>query len=122
VRSLSLSLYLELTGQQVPDEYLKKEYTDSRGRKYFGASACAAQAFDPFREDLIGDNYKAGWENLMKYDWASTRSYLAREMDPKYPLPAVHWMETRNSGTGGYDHAFSEASTSLSAGLTSYSN
>jgi hypothetical protein len=122
VRCLLLSLYLELTGQQVPNVYLEKHYFNSRGREYFGASACAAEAFDPFREALIGDNYKEGWENLMRYDWASTRSYLAREMNPKYPLPAIHWMETRNSGTGGYDHAFSEVSTSLSAGLTSYSN
>jgi hypothetical protein len=122
VRCLPLSLYLELTGKQVPDEYLKKEYSNSRGRSYFGASACAAQAFDSFREDLIGDNYKEGWEKLMKYDWASTRSYLAREMDPKYPLPVIRWMETRNSGAGGYDQAFSKVSTSLSTGLTSYSN
>jgi len=44
----------------------------------------------------------------MMYDWASTRAYLTQEY-PKYPLPVVHWMETRNSGTGGFDVAFAES-------------
>jgi hypothetical protein len=121
VRNLSLSLYLWLTGQQVPEEYLEKEYTDSWGRTSFGVDACAAAAYDPFRKALIKD-FKTGWNKLMEYDWASTRSYLAQGMDPKYPLPVVHWMETRDVGTGGFDRAFAEVRIFLSTGLTSYSN
>ena len=52
----------------------------------------------------------------MKYNWASTRSYLTitRPKDPNPPLSVVHWMGTRNAGTGGCDAAFSEVSTPLS--------
>lgn len=90
----------------MPTAYLNKIYTDLWERKLAGVNACTAEAFDPFRKALI-DDFEKGWEELMKYDWASTRSYLTREK-PEYPLPVVHWMETRNSGTGGYDRAFSE--------------
>lgn len=91
----------------VPKEYLNKEYVDLRGKTVYGVNACTAAAYDPFRKALI-DNFDKGWEELMKYDWASTRSYLAREK-PNYPLSVIHWMETRNSGTGGFDRAFAEA-------------
>ncbi|KAF7357173.1 L-amino acid oxidase 1 [Mycena sanguinolenta] len=90
----------------VPEEFLEKEYVDLRGKTVFGVDACTAAAFDPFRKALI-DDFDEGWKELMKYDWASTRSYLARE-SPKYPLSVVHWMETRDSGTGGFDRAFAE--------------
>lgn len=94
----------------MPKAYLQKEHIDLRGKKVFGMSACRAAAFDQFRKALI-DNFAKGWEELMKYDWASTRAYLAREK-PNYPLPVVHWME-RGSGTGGFDRAFSEVSIYL---------
>ncbi|KAJ7191559.1 L-amino acid oxidase 1 [Mycena pura] len=90
----------------VPKEYLNKEHVDLRGKTVYGVDACAGAAYDPFRKALI-DDFDAGWNELMKYDWASTRSYLAREK-PKYPLSVVHWMENRTSGTGGFDKAFSE--------------
>ena len=109
-RSFSSS---QLTGQQVPKEYLYKEHIDLRGKKVFGVNACTGAAFDPFRKALI-NNFNEGWEELMKYDWASTRSYLAREK-PQYPLSVVHWMETRDNGTGGFDQAFSEVSICLSS-------
>ena len=102
-----------LTGRQVPKAYLDKEYTDPWGRQLAGVDACTAEAFDPFRQALI-DNFQRGWRKLMEYDWASTRSYLTRET-PAYPLSVVHWMETRNSGTGGYDRAFSEVSILVSS-------
>ena len=91
---------------QVPTEYLNKEFVDLRGKTVYGVDACTAAAYDPFRKALI-DNFDNGWEELMKYDWASTRAYLAREK-PNYPLSVIHWMETRNSGTGGFDQAFAE--------------
>jgi hypothetical protein len=97
-----------LTGQQVPKEYLNKESTDLRGKKVYGVNACTADAFDEFRKALI-DDFDKGWKKLMEYDWASTRSYLTREK-PNYPLSVVHWMESRNSGTGGFDRAFSDVS------------
>ena len=111
-----------LTGQQVPEEYPDMEYTDLWGRPLAGVDACTAMAFDKFRKPLI-DDFEEGWEELMKYDWASTRSYLTREK-PEYPLSVAHWMETRNSGTGGYDRAFSEVRTPilLSSTLTLNSN
>ncbi|KAF8810968.1 FAD/NAD(P)-binding domain-containing protein [Phlegmacium glaucopus] len=90
---------------EVPEEYLNKEYIDLRGNKVFGVNACTAAAYDPFRKALIEDFHK-GWEELMKYDWASTRSYLTQEK--KYPFSVVHWMENRSSGTGAFDRAFSE--------------
>ncbi|KDR69964.1 hypothetical protein GALMADRAFT_145015 [Galerina marginata CBS 339.88] len=91
----------------VPKEYLNKEHIDLRGRKVFGVNACIGAAFDPFRAALVAD-FDKGWEELMKYDWASARSYLAREK-PQYPLPVVHWLETRNGGgAGSFDRAFSE--------------
>jgi hypothetical protein len=110
----------QLTRQQVPKKYLEKEHIDLHGDKVFGQSACVAAAYDPFRKALI-DDFDKGWEELMKYDWASTRSYLTREK-PQYPLSVVHWLEGGESGTGGFDRAFSEVSVSLSSGLTSYSN
>jgi hypothetical protein len=82
-----------------------------RGNKVYGVNACTAAAYDPFRKALI-DDFEKGWKDLMGYDWASTRSYLTREK-PNYPLPVVHWMESRNSGTGGFDRAFSEVSIYL---------
>ena len=94
------------TGMQVPEEYLNKEFVDLSGKTVYGVNACTAAAYDPFRKALI-DNFDKGWEELMKYDWASTRSYLAREK-PNYPLSVIDWMETRNSGTGGFDQAFAE--------------
>jgi hypothetical protein len=110
----------QLTKQQVPEEFLNKEYVDLRGNKVFGVNACTAAAYDPFRKDLI-ENFDKGWEELMKYDWASTRSYLMQEK-PKYPFSVVHWMENRSSGTGSFDRAFSEVSISLSSGLAIYSS
>jgi hypothetical protein len=96
-----------LTGQQVDETYLDLQYKDLWGRQLAGVDACTSKAFDRFRQPLI-DDFQTGWEELMEYDWASTRSYLTREKG--YPLSVVHWMETRNSGTGGYDRAFSEVS------------
>lgn len=72
----------------------------------YGVDACAAEAYDPIRKALIND-FEQGWNELMKYDWASIRSYLTREK-PDYTLTVVHWMENRLSGTGGYDRALSE--------------
>ena len=92
----------------MPEAYLNKSYTDPWRRNRYGLNACTAEAFDPFRKGLI-DNFDEGWKELMKYDWASTRSYLSQGR-PQYPLPVIHWMETRNSGTGGYDEALSEVS------------
>jgi hypothetical protein len=100
-----------LTGQQVPEGYVDMQYTDLWQRPLEGVDACTAKAFDQFRKGLI-DDFEKGWKELMKYDWASTRSYLTREK-PQYPLSVVHWMETRNSGTGGYDRAFSEVRTQI---------
>ena len=86
---------------------MNKEFVDLRGKTVYGVNACTAEAYDPWRKDLIED-CKEGWEKLMKdYDWASTRSYLSQGK-PKYPLSVIHWMETRNSGTGGFDRAFAE--------------
>ena len=110
-----------LTGRQVKKVYLNKTYLDPWNRQLAGVDACTAEAFDPFRKALI-ENFETGWKELMKYDWASTRSYLTREMAPVYPLSVVHWMETRNSGTGGYDRAFSEVSILVSSGLTFHLN
>ena len=93
------------------------EYTDLSKKKLFGVKACTAAAFDPFRKALL-DDFDKGWAKLMAYDGHSTRTYLTQV--EKYPLSVVHWMETRNSGTGGLDVAFAEVSTSsLSSGLTS---
>jgi len=97
----------------VPKEYLDKKYLDPWGREHFGVNACTAEAYDPFRKALI-DDFEKGWEQLMEYDWASVRSYLVQEK-PEYPLSVVHWMETRNTGTGGYDRAFSEVGMCLSS-------
>jgi hypothetical protein len=102
-----------LTGQQVPEEYVDMQYTDLWGRQLAGVDACTAMAFDHFRKGLI-DDFENGWEELMEYDWASTRSYLVQgKPKPLYPLSVAHWMETRNSGTGGYDRAFSEVRTRI---------
>jgi hypothetical protein len=62
-------------------------------------------AYDKFRKPLL-DNFDEGWKKLLEYDWASTRAYLTQ--GAKYPQSVVHWLETRNSGTGGFDKAFSE--------------
>ncbi|KAI9453225.1 L-amino acid oxidase 1 [Russula earlei] len=93
----------------IPQQYTDKVYRDPWGRTVYGLQACINEALDPFREPLI-KNFKQGWQNLMTYDWASTRSYLTREAPnyPNYPLSVVQWMETRDGGTGGYDRAFSE--------------
>jgi hypothetical protein len=94
---------------------LNKTYTDPWGRPSGGVDACTNEAFDPFRQALL-DDFDKGWEKLMEYDWASTRSYLKQGV-PKYPLSVVQWMETRNSGTNGYETAFSEVSIPLSCKL-----
>jgi hypothetical protein len=101
---------LRLTGRQVPQKYVDRTTTDLRGNQVFGVDACTADAFDQFRKALV-DNFCDGWEKLMKYDWASTTGYLVRET-PAYPLSVAWWMETRNTGSGGYDRAFSEVSIS----------
>ena len=114
---------MQLIGLQtrIPEEYLNKEYVDLTGKSVFGVNACTAAAYDPFRKALI-DNFEQGWENLTKYDWASKRSYLARE-EPNYPLSVIHWMESRNDGTGSFDRAFSEVSIfTLSSELALGSN
>jgi len=90
----------------VPLEYLNKQYTDPWGRSLSGASACTAAAYDKFRKALL-DNWCDGWGRLMENDWASTRSYLTQRAN--YPESVAHWLETRDSGTGGFDKAFSEA-------------
>jgi hypothetical protein len=90
------------------------------GNQVFGVDACTAAAFDPLRKALIED-FDKGWEELMSYDWASTRSYLMREK-PQYPTSVVHWMETRNSGTSGFDRAFSEVRICPPDGMMPYSN
>jgi hypothetical protein len=110
-----VSYFPLLTGWQVDEAYLDLQYRDPWERDLAGVDACTAQAFDRFRQPLI-DDFETGWEELMEYDWASTRSYLTREKG--YPLSVVHWMETRDSGTGGYDRAFSEVRILLSSWLT----
>ena len=67
--------------------------------------ACTSAAYDEFRKPLIED-FPKGWKKLMEYDWASTRSYLTQEA--KYPLSVAHWLENRDSGTGGFDKALAE--------------
>ena len=89
----------------MPLEYLNKEYTDPWNRTLYGVNALTSQAYDPFRKALI-ENFDEGWEKLLKFDWASTRSYLTQEA--KYPQSVAHWLETRSSGTGGFDKAFAE--------------
>ncbi|KAH9955575.1 hypothetical protein BC827DRAFT_1378989 [Russula dissimulans] len=89
----------------VPPEYLNKEYTDPRDRKLYGLNACTLEALDKFRKPLL-DNFDEGWRKLLEYDWASTRSYLMQEV--KYPPSVAHWMETRDTGTGGFDQALAE--------------
>ena len=110
----------------MPEKYLNKEWTDLRGKQIYGVDACAGFAYDPFRKALI-DDFKKGWEELMKYDWASVKSYLVREVgrgeEPNYPLSVIQWMETRDSGTGSFDRAFSEVSIfTLPSGLALDSN
>jgi Flavin containing amine oxidoreductase len=108
---------LQLTGLQVPQEYVDKEVTDLHGDQVFGVDACIAEAFDPFRKALV-ENFHKGWEEVMKYDWASTTGYLVGEKPKKYPLSVAWWMETRDSGTGGFDRALSEVSASPAGGIT----
>jgi len=87
----------------VPKEYFYKEHIDLRGNKVIGLNACVGAAYDPFRKILLED-FDKGWEELMKYDSYSTRSYLMQ----KYPFSVVHWMENRTGGTGSFDQAFPE--------------
>lgn len=103
---------------QVPNEFFYKKYVDLNNNTVYGVDACAAEAYDPFRKALV-ENFDKGWAELMKYDWASVRSYLTQG-EPKYPLSVVHWMENRSSGTGGFDRAFSEVRTFICpvAGIT----
>ena len=100
---LSFLFSSQLTGQQVPKEYLDKEHVDLKHKKVFGVNACTAAAYDPVRKALI-DDFEQGWEELMRYDWATTRSYLTRG-EPNYPLSVVQWIEDRNIG---FDRGFSE--------------
>ncbi|KAF9057128.1 hypothetical protein BJ165DRAFT_9229 [Panaeolus papilionaceus] len=90
----------------VPDQYINAQTVDLRGDTVYGVNACTSMAFDGFRKALL-DNFETGWEGLMKYDWASTRTYLFREK-PQFPLSVVQWMETRNSSSGGFDGSLSE--------------
>ncbi|KIK52442.1 hypothetical protein GYMLUDRAFT_180149 [Collybiopsis luxurians FD-317 M1] len=87
--------------------YLNKSYVDLTGNTIYGVDACIYEAYDPFRKALVED-FDQGWEKLMEFDRDSTRAYLTCE-EPQYPIPVAHWLETRASGTGGFDCAFSEA-------------
>ncbi|KIK52447.1 hypothetical protein GYMLUDRAFT_180125, partial [Collybiopsis luxurians FD-317 M1] len=91
----------------VPKKYLNKTHVDLTGRTIYGADACIYAAYDPFRKALV-KNFDQGWKKLMEYDRASTRTYLTYEK-PQYPMPVAYWLETRASGTDGFDCAFSEA-------------
>ncbi|KAF5343736.1 hypothetical protein D9757_014641 [Collybiopsis confluens] len=92
--------------ETVPEIFLNKSHVDLSGKKIFGADACLYAAYDPFRAALVED-FDQGWEKLMAYDRSSVRSYLTHEA--QYPIPVAHWLETRNSGTGGFDSSFAEA-------------
>ncbi|PPQ76897.1 hypothetical protein CVT24_008782 [Panaeolus cyanescens] len=91
-------------GDDVMGTYVNLETKNLRGEPVYGVNACTSVAFDRFRKALVTKgNFKKGWEELLRYDWASTRTYLSQ-----YPASISQWMETRNSSTGGYDSALSE--------------
>ncbi|KAG8988954.1 hypothetical protein FRB90_002474 [Tulasnella sp. 427] len=59
----------------------------------------------PLLQDLK-DGGQAGWENLMKFDNYTTRSYLS--LVGKLSTEVINWLETVTFGTGWFDQALSE--------------
>jgi hypothetical protein len=100
---------MKLTIRQVPDEYIRKKYVKPNGQTTYGVDACLAATYEPYKF-LLARDWRLGWELLMQHDSRSNRAHLLDIM--RYPAEVVQWMETRDSGTGAFDDAFSEVSTS----------
>lgn len=82
-------------------------YVKPNGQKLYGVDACLGATYEPYKF-LLARDYKLGWELLMQHDSRSARAHLLDIM--RYPAEVVQWMETRDSGTGAYDDAFTEVS------------
>lgn len=85
-----------------------------------GAKAIVDDVIGRFAHGLLKDverNTHDGFDELMRYDNYSTRSYMAVAYRPSAhlnlpdePLPAdvINWLETFDKSTGWYDRALSE--------------
>lgn len=66
--------------------------------------------FDEFTEELRRDLVEGGqegWDQMMKQDYHSARSYMA--VVKSLSMPTIRWCETMDTSTDSYDKAFSEA-------------
>ncbi|CAE6443259.1 hypothetical protein ACGC1H_005757 [Rhizoctonia solani] len=99
-------------GGNVPDEWVDKGMTDLMKNVY-----------ERFL-DKLKENFRKGYEYLMKYDRHSTRSFMSEETleaegkyskKERYPTSVINWLETRNFAPGWFDRAFSETILELLA-------
>eukprot|EP00475_Leptophrys_vorax_P035814 TRINITY_DN5953_c0_g1_i2.p1 TRINITY_DN5953_c0_g1~~TRINITY_DN5953_c0_g1_i2.p1 ORF type:complete len:867 (-),score=210.06 TRINITY_DN5953_c0_g1_i2:68-2668(-) len=90
----------------IPMELIKK-----------GSGAILDEIYLPFKQKFR-NNFKTGHEYLRNFDHHSTRSYISQQHhfdgmkccgDEQTKMRVAHWLETRDSGTGLYDMAFSES-------------
>ncbi|KDN36989.1 hypothetical protein RSAG8_10442, partial [Rhizoctonia solani AG-8 WAC10335] len=65
--------------------------------------------------DKLKENFRKGYDCLMKYDRHSTRSFMSEEIleaegeyskKERYPTSVINWLETRNFAPGWFDRAF----------------
>ncbi|KAG7091716.1 hypothetical protein E1B28_008117 [Marasmius oreades] len=99
-------------GGNVPDEWVNE-----------GVEALMKNVYGRFLAKLRAD-FRVGYEELMKYDEHSTRSFMAfveleawKDPNPpgdeypakeRYPTSVVNWLETMTSSVGSFDMSLSE--------------
>ena len=114
--------FSQLTGTQVPRGFTDMQDVDEQGNVYRGADACYFKAFNDLRTKIL-ENFDEEWPALLQeWDWASTRSYLARADELKFPQAVIDWIEKHKSGTGRYARAVVEVNTFLTVLAESHFN
>lgn len=86
-----------------------------------GVENIVEDVIGPFAKDLMNDleqNVHSGWDNMMKHDAYSLRSFMSFKYIPSANLPlprtslstnVINWCETFDNSTGSYDRALTES-------------
>lgn len=99
------------TGGFVPAQFLS--YQDKEGVTHnvndggFWTDAAIGRFVAALSSATTPEEFEAAWNELIKYDALSTRSYMAAHAD--YPQSVIEWLEMMNTGTGLYNHALVES-------------
>ncbi|OCH84180.1 hypothetical protein OBBRIDRAFT_742042 [Obba rivulosa] len=109
-------------GGTVPPAYVQQGVDYWTGAVYDYYKNLFAKMNDAKTDEERQAAFQAAWNELVKQDFHSTRSYMLSGKEgkpssapPPYPETVVEWLETFDSATGLYNQSFVESNTRASA-------